>query len=209
MKTINITVYELKELNEKAKDKARDWYKENVADSDDYSCWVIDDAKEIGRLMGFKIEKVYFSGFCCQGDGACFEGTWSAKDIGAPDVVKSYAPKDERLHKLASTFKRLAEAFPGAYLRVKQRGHCYHEYCTDFDINSFDEYDNEYNPTTKEAMDDWNRLEIDLIEASRSFMRWIYIQLNEAYDHEMSDSTVDENIIANEYTFTESGKRFG
>ena len=32
-----------------------------------------DDAKAIGALMGMDIDGIYFSGFCSQGDGACFE----------------------------------------------------------------------------------------------------------------------------------------
>jgi ParB family chromosome partitioning protein len=34
-------------------------------------------------------------------------------------------------------------------------------------------------------------------------------QLQSEYDHLTSDESIEEGIIANEYTFTESGRRFG
>lgn len=36
-----------------------------------------------------------------------------------------------------------------------------------------------------------------------------YSALEKEYEYLNSDESVDENIKANEYTFTESGKRFG
>lgn len=47
MKTITTTVYEFDELNDKAKEKARDWWREHVLDYDwwEYLC---EDAKTIG-----------------------------------------------------------------------------------------------------------------------------------------------------------------
>ena len=36
---------------------------------------VIEDAKEQGRLRGFEIDKIYYSGFWSQGDGASWTGT--------------------------------------------------------------------------------------------------------------------------------------
>ena len=38
---------------------------------------------------------------------------------------------------------------------------------------------------------------------------WLYRQLQTEYDHLTSDESVEDGIIANEYTFTEGGQRFG
>lgn len=46
-------------------------------------------------------------------------------------------------------------------------------------------------------------------EALRDLVRWLYRQLECEYEYLSSDECVDETIIANEYTFTASGRRFG
>ena len=48
-----------------------------------------------------------------------------------------------------------------------------------------------------------------VIEALRDLARWLYRQLEREYDYLSSDDVVDEAIIANGYTFTEGGQRFG
>lgn len=46
-------------------------------------------------------------------------------------------------------------------------------------------------------------------EAIRDLVRWLYRQLQVEYDHLTSDESIADGIIANEYTFTEGGRRFG
>ena len=46
-------------------------------------------------------------------------------------------------------------------------------------------------------------------EALRDLARWLYRQLEREYEYLTSDAVVDEAIIANAYTFTASGRRFG
>ena len=48
-----------------------------------------------------------------------------------------------------------------------------------------------------------------LTEALRDMARWLYRQLQAEYDHLTSKEAIEEGIIANEYTFTEGGLRFG
>ena len=38
--------------------------------------------------------------------------------------------------------------------------------------------------------------------------RWLYRQLEAEYDYLTSDEAIDDSIIANEYTFTENGRRY-
>ena len=45
--------------------------------------------------------------------------------------------------------------------------------------------------------------------ALRDLARWLYRQLEREYEYQTSDAVVDEAIIANGYTFTNSGRRFG
>jgi hypothetical protein len=46
-------------------------------------------------------------------------------------------------------------------------------------------------------------------EALRVLARWLYRQLQVEYDHLTSDKVIEEEIIVNEYTFTETGRRLG
>ena len=48
-----------------------------------------------------------------------------------------------------------------------------------------------------------------VIDALRDLVRWLYRQLEREYSYLSSDEVVDETIIANGYTFTEAGQRFG
>jgi hypothetical protein len=48
-----------------------------------------------------------------------------------------------------------------------------------------------------------------IITALRDLARWLYRQLEREYEYQTSDAVVDEAILANDYTFTETGRRFG
>ena len=67
----------------------------------------------------------------------------------------------------------------------------------DYDLGYFDASDTSY-----EAED-------VVIEALRDLARWLYRQLEREYAYLTSDAVVDEAILANGYTFTEAGQRFG
>jgi hypothetical protein len=46
-------------------------------------------------------------------------------------------------------------------------------------------------------------------KALRDLARWLYRQLQVEYDDLNSDEVIEEEIIVNEYTFTEAGRRLG
>jgi hypothetical protein len=181
-------VYKFDELEERAKEHARTWYREGALD---YEWWdsTYDDAKTCLALAGFAVDKIFFSGFSSQGDGACFEGSWSARDTKPVKAMRDHAPKDKDLRAIAAAMRRIARAQPNASMSVKQHGHYSHEGCTAFSVDA-------RNP----------KLEEQIIEASRDAMRWIYRQLEREYEWLMSDEQVDESIRINEYEFTEEGK---
>jgi hypothetical protein len=85
MKTIvQITnVYEFSKLSDNAKAKARDWYRKASIHDDHGAEFVIDDAKRVFTHCGITIDRVGYSGFWSQGDGAHFVGTWRASDVKA------------------------------------------------------------------------------------------------------------------------------
>lgn len=196
IETIHRELFQFDELSEEAKEKARDWYRECIyQDSYDYE-HVYDDAKTIGALMGISIAKIYFSGFASQGDGACFEGSYTYKK-GSVKAVKEYAPKDEKIHRIAQELAAIQKRnFYKLEASVVQRGHYMHSGCTSIDVyHSEDRYR------------DIGEAEEEVKEALRDFMNWIYRQLESNYDYLMSNESVDENIRDNEYEFLEDGRR--
>lgn len=190
-RTICQIVYKFNELSDKAKERAREWYRQGNLDYDWWSA-VYDDAKECLAHAGFSIDDILFTGFHSQGDGACFNGSWSASDVDA-QAMRGHAPLDDTLHVIADAMEKLATRYPEASLTVRHHGHHNHEYCTRFDVELGDDTE-----TSTE-------LEANLIETSRKAMRWIYRQLEKEYEYRMSDEVCDDEIIANEYEFTESG----
>lgn len=195
MRTEALHIYKYEELSDDAKEKARDWNRKNDDDNFWSEC-VIDDAKEVAALMGWEIDKVYYRGFWSQGDGACFEGTLRYNK-GCAKLVAAYAPLDKELHRIAKAWQDLQrQNFYALRATVKHRGHYYHEMCTEFDCeDTRHNYGWLQNP---EAED-------DVEEIARDFMRWIYKRLEAEYEYSVSDEVVAENIIANEYEFTEDG----
>lgn len=190
------TVFQFDELDDSAKDRARQWYRDGGFDYEWWDC-TFEDAKECLKLAGFTIKDIYFSGFSSQGDGACFVGSWSARDV-QPGKLKEYAPQDTELHRIAEEMENIARQSPFSSMSVKQRGHYSHEMCTEFTVSVTDDQDNEIDSPEIEEL---------IIETSRDAMRWIYRTLEKEYDYLSSDAQVDETIRINEYEFTAEGKR--
>jgi hypothetical protein len=202
--TITQTVYSFDELSPSAKDRALSWYRELV-DTDDISDSVYSDAEEIAQLLGIEFKQravklmsgetryepcIWWSGFGSQGDGACFEGSY-AYNLGSVAAIKAYAPQDAELHRIASELAAIQRRnFYRSTATIRHRGHYYHEYCTAIEVESVHTLEDEKA----------------IAETLRSFMRWIYRQLEAENDYQTSEENVAEMITANEYRFYEDGR---
>lgn len=210
---IETTVYRLEELSDAAKDKARAWYREGGFDYDWYDA-VYEDFQRIAEILGIDFKtravplmgggtrrepRIWFRGFWSQGDGACWEGSYSyARNATAK--IRDYAPHDTTLHGIADALQAIQRRnFYQLSADVSHRGHYYHEYCMAISV----ERD---SPTWQDMTAD---AEETISEALRDLARWLYRRLEREYEYLSSDEAVDETINANEYTFTETGRRFG
>ena len=224
-------VYQYDELSDKAKEKARDWYREGNCEDSYWSESVIDDAATVAGFLGLDINQeayktiggetrhkpaVYFSGFWSQGDGACVEGTWRASDVKVDKLKehapqdKEHAPQDKELHRIVEGLAEIAREYPDGYFKVTHRGHYSHSGCTAFDIElpceAFDEA--EYDSPEHKRLDKKISQDQDtLIKLARDFMDWIYKQLEKEWDYQNSDAQVEESIRCNEYEFLKDGTR--
>ena len=194
------------ELDESAKDKARDEMREGLAF---WSEPVIDDWKTLLSKLGFCDVKIHWSGFWSQGDGACFEGQWSVNWMQLDEVpgytsearakeILEYPEKVRGLYKLLEATDIDYDAdldyehpiVVDASLR--QHGRYYHEGTVTF------EPDQHPYPSTEatEEFKDW----------CKDLMRMIYKDLEAEYEYQMSDEAIEELIDINEYDFNEEGE---
>jgi len=210
---VETTVYRLGELSADAKDRARAWYREGAFDHDRHE-FIFDDFERVCEILGVRLRTravplygggtrqkpcIYFSGFWSQGDGACFEGSYSHAR-GAPRKIRDHAPKDGELHRIADALQAIQRRnFYQLHAGVSHRGRYCHEYCM---VISVERDSPIYQDMTADAED-------AVTEALRDLARWFYRQLEREYEFLLSDEVVDEAIAANEYTFTSSGRRFG
>lgn len=192
MNTITTTVYSFSELSQEAQEKAIEKLYDINVDTDSWYEFVYEDAKECGKLLGINIDNIYFSGFSSQGDGACFEGTYSHLK-GSVKKIKHFAPKDTELHRIASALSAIQQK-NGYKLEssVKHSGHYYHSNCTEIDVTKGNDYPNE------NTQDETARL-------LKDFMNWIYSSLENSYNELTSKKYIIETIEANEYTFEQDG----
>lgn len=211
--TIETKAYTLDELSGRAKEKARDWYRLHDHDSIETE-FMFEDFVRMGNILGIEFDthavklhgggvrhepNIYYSGFCSQGDGACFEGTWKLRRESIEEI-KVEAPEDTTLHDIAV---RLWPMRFGAedllWASVKHTKRYYHENSVDIEVGEGDDdYIYDDSAIDKAATD-------QIVEALRDFCRWMYNQLDEENDYLNSDECVDGNIEANEYLFDEDG----
>lgn len=188
-------VYSFSELSEEAKEHTLE--KQYDINVDGYDWWDgdFDDFKAIGKILGIDIDNVYFSGFSSQGDGACFEGNYEYKK-GMRKAIKEYAPKDTELHEIAERlFNIQRKSFYALSATIKHSGHYYHEMCTVIDV-----WNDMQETYASSCSDD------EIHDVLRSFMQWIYSQLNKQYDFLTSEEVIIETLECNGYQFTIDGK---
>ena len=200
MRIIETRVYTFDELNDAAKQRAREWYRSSGEGDNFWSECVIDGAKAFGTHMGFAIANIYWSGFCSQGDGACFIGAWAAANVNARELDAD-APPDEALHAICAALADAAARCPTAHLSITQTGRYSHSGSMKFDGEFESEFDGD--PALIIAA---REAQGAAEQAARDFADWIYNRLSEAYDWQNADEQVDVGIIAHELEFTAAGR---
>lgn len=195
MRTVTKTynLYTFDELRPAAKQTAREWWLNGLEFNGES---VIADATSIADLFGLCIDKVYYTGFYSQGDGAMFVGHYRYKK-GALAAVKAYAPLDTGLHEIVRRINEIQRRnFYSICANITQRHGTYvNEYMMDMEV-----YRADSGPLTPAD-------EGALIHALRDYARWIYHQLRDQYEYETSDENVDEILATNGYEFDEDGNR--
>ena len=203
-------VYTFNELDESAKEKARDWYRSGC-DVFDHDC-ATDWLGEVCDALSIEIDckKVYWSGFAHQGSGSSYSGDVSAAMLLAAfesSALESVAhidlPAPPKLHRLVRKLLNDGDAIVRATCgESRGYGGEFHLH-TDHDIDCYglDETRHARIYAQLTALGEWAESVLDAIND------WFYRALETEYDYQNSDAAIDETIECNEYEFDIDGNR--
>ena len=204
MKTKTIEIFTFDELSDKAKEKAREWWR-NGFEFDPF----FDSFQAAARILGIDFEysrthragpNIMWSGFWAEGDGASFTGGYTFAP-GCSEAIRAEFPQDEKLHAIADELTvmqsrlRLLESktLTG---KITQRDNRY-VHSNTMDATAYDANGDEREiPVSDEFRD-----------LMRDFADWIYTSLEEQYESDTSDEYMSEMLGLNGYEFTEDGER--
>ena len=195
--TVVYKTFKFEELTPEVQTKVVDKYREQKSQYDSefiFEC-VLDEWKEKLEGLGFLAPKIYFSGFSCQGDGACFEA-----ECDLSEIVKHIPNKNDYRHLIPL----IEDGQFNCKIEKNSFGHHYsHERTRYIDLDS--PFWHERCPRAaalcKELME-------ELEEYRRDFSHQIYVALEQEWDGAMTDECIKEDISCNDLTFLEDGTIF-
>jgi len=208
-KDVSIKLYQYAELpTDKAKQRARDWWLEGLADA----TWAetdIEDIVNVAKALNITIKDREFRTMggairsapdvSWNADESRFspKGSWSQNPYEFdPKKVREYAPVDAELH-------RIADVLAAATVDINRNA--------DFDSTRTIEYP--FVEFTHGGRDG-TRMEIThsnsptAESAIEDFCRWAGKQISQALEYARSEEAISEAMAASEYTFLENGRRF-
>ena len=206
--------YTFAELSESAKQRARDDYTSRDYPHDDWWDDVYEDAVCMAKIIGIEISEtahkgrsgktfrtiaISFSGFCSQGDGACFEGDYEF----APEAISKISAETNdgeliriavELYTLQLTRRMTGLAYFSASIKTSGRGS--HSGTMDVTTNT-----EEFDEDSGEVLS--NDVEDEVTQLMRDFADWIYSRLEAEHDWLHSDECVDAAL--EDHEFDENG----
>lgn len=202
MRTKETIVYTFDELSDRAKENARDWYRQGMEFDAEY---IIEDAVRMGAILGITIgtrtarlmgggtrqEPVIYWELNPMSAG--FDGSYYYAK-GAPKNIRAEAPQDTDLHAIADDLAAVQRtAFYQLIAAIRTAGRSGTDITVDVE-----------RPDSPIAV---TEAQADAIEdAIRDFAGWIAKQIDREYEYQNSAECIDENIRANEYEFDEDGR---
>lgn len=193
--------YDVTRLDRKAREKVLDDWRRMQTDHDWWD-FTYEDAKRMGALMGITVEDIQFTGFCSQGDGASFTGTYKGDVNGADAVCEECGGQDATLIDIAEKLTLLYATWKLEHGRIWEgsiaRMSGLHSH-SGMILTGYSDDEEDYAGKAARAMDIACEVQI------KRFADWLYSQLEAEYDYLTSDEAVIETIRANELRFDSSG----
>ena len=195
--TVVYDTFKFNELAIDVQDKVIEKHRQFKSEYDDtFYEYVEEEWKEKLEKIGFYLPKIYFSGFWSQGDGACFE----ASECDLQALIKHIDSDNE--------FRHLSKFIEGGHLYCTIQSNSYsthysHEK-TRYIALEFTLDQDRYSHVAELC----NRLKEALESLRYSLSKQLYSDLEEAYENEMSEETIKDEILVNEYTYLKDGSSF-
>ena len=187
-----------KKVNSEQRERLLEKYRYINVEYDKWWDCVYADFREDMKAVGINVTNMYFSGFCSQGDGACFEGS-----LDDTTTYLDHHHKDQY-----PMIRKLLEHGGDVYARCKHRGRYCHQNCTEFSVDCDaltemlpqpTEFHEQIAEQWQEALDaEVSEFEAGVIEQWRTYMQDLYRNLEKEYDWLVSDEAVWDTIEANE-----------
>lgn len=178
------------DLPEDVKEQLRDKHRYVNVDVDWWE-YTYDWAREEAAKFGLDIDKIYFSGFSSQGDGASFTGSLYFKECNEDTLPEDVRDVYRAIHEQYALMK-VVDPEVEFSVKITQHGNYSHENTMHFEfyveeIEGYERYER-YEPD-----------EETIEEALRDYARWIYRTLEKDYDYLISDEAIDEWLSDSEY----------
>jgi hypothetical protein len=209
---ITTLAYKFEELSDTAKNKVREWFSQDI----DLS-YVIDDYKEKGEELGFRIDDVQYRVSYSQGDGASWTGT-----IHLPSFAERIPASDPNYAAYMVLIELMRDGLVDNKVAIGRSSYFYNHsgtmgvegirqekfYDQDTTIydgilqgaNVWELFD---NVVTDEFLE---TVQVGILKEAKEFADKIYKALVEAYEWEIGDEHIAECADINEWLFDENGK---
>jgi len=211
MKVIQLKLYTFRELGRLAKQKALTDYRYiNV----DFNWWEdeYDDFIHICEGLGIEVHKhtIKFTGFYSQGDGSAFSATVDFNKL--PEAVrletwKRYAPLQEFKFPALNVDRRVMKLVIAGILPSEPQiiaRYKVNDIVTDLGIYVVNERKNH-----DLVFEELEKLEEWLRKVAKILNSYLYDCLQKQYEFLISDTTVKESLLFNEYLFSADGRAAG
>lgn len=208
MKNISINLFRIDELA----DQAKEFAVENNREINTYFGWWDSDYEHfvtLCKVMGIDINprKIYFKGFYSQGDGSCFESTIEILDLingikkqswkeYAPNLTIANCTVPQRILRLIE--QQLIEV--DIWTETSHRYYFLHYHFRDT-INGTSERAYPHIEEELLKLDKWAKRTLEILN------QYLYKTLESTYEYLMSDTAITDTFQADDYLFTEDGRK--
>ncbi len=176
------TAFKFSELDDKAKDRARDWFSSGI------ELWT-DNYTDFLTMCGFDKPQLSYSISYSQGDFAAFDSHFFSYEKGFVKTVERNFGTGSYWHKAAIDLRVIyAKSFYQMTGKTFTRGCTYQATLSDIRQYEFSQFE--------DVLNEW----------LYAVCEEIRVQLYKDYEYQCSDEGIGENSEANEYRFDEHGR---
>jgi len=217
------TTYTYQQLTDEAKEKVKAWWSEHGIWDDWYED-TYERFKKEGYALGFVIDKMNFSGFYSQGDGACWSGqvdvaTWLkthtedsiARDAWCALIAEDFCDKHFSIHTRSNHYSHsntmTCVGWDWIDVDCSDLENSNH-YLTDPSIFQGMQYTELHNliRSTDFPYTDPNDIEQAGFESAKEYADELYERLKTEYEYLTSEKNLIESCEANDWQFNNEGE---